>query len=119
MTIALPQLLLTHSNAQDEKRSMRGKIYFSNNTPNNVDDFPVELLTSDQNSIVVATTLTESGEFYLENLAPGRFVLRITQPGQCFLLYRADLRRRSITNTRIVMDAECAHTNGKLSDLPQ
>ncbi len=111
--------LVNVSKAQSEKRSVRGQIYFSNNTPPNIHDFPIELLISDQKKVVRATTLNESGEFYLEDVESGKYVLRITQPNKCSLLYRIDIQTRSITNIRVVMDAECAHTNGKLTDLPE
>jgi hypothetical protein len=111
--------LLVSSTAAPDLRSLRGKIYFSNNTPSNLGDFPVELVTRGQNRRVAETTLSDSGDFVLSDIKPGRYVLKITNPGHCTLLYRVDLRSASITNVRIVMDAECAHTNGKLSDLPK
>ncbi|HEY6806563.1 MAG TPA: hypothetical protein VI306_23500 [Pyrinomonadaceae bacterium] len=105
--------------SNEETRNVRGTIYFSNNTPDNLDDFPVELFTGDQKSRVAETTLTKSGNFFLADIKPGKYVLKITNPGQCTLLYRVDLSSRSITNIRVVMDAACAHTNGKLEDLPK
>ena len=112
-------ILLGSSTAAPGLRSLRGKIYFSNNTPSNVGDFPVELVTSDQKRRVAKKTLSDSGEFFLADIKPGKYVLKITNPDHCTLLYRVDLRSASITNVRVVMDAECAHTNGKLSDLPK
>jgi len=105
--------------ANEKTRNVRGTIYFSNNTPDNLDDFPVELLTADQKSQVAETTLTASGNFFLAGIKPGKYVLKISSPNQCTLLYRIDLRSKSITNIRVVMDAACAHTNGKLEDLPK
>jgi hypothetical protein len=105
--------------ANEETRNLRGTIYFSNNTPDNLDDFPVELLTVDQKSRVAETTLTKSGHFFLSDIKPKKYVLKITNPDHCTLLYRIDLRSHSLTNIRVVMDAACAHTNGKLDNLPE
>jgi hypothetical protein len=105
--------------AQKESRSLRGKIYFSNNTPSNLSDFPVGLFTRDQKTRMANTTLTEQGNFYLDNLKPGKYLLKITNPDHCTLTYKVDLRQQSITNVRIVMDAACAHHDGKAVDLPK
>jgi hypothetical protein len=104
--------------SNEETRNVRGTIYFSNNTPDNLGDFPVELFTVDQKSRVAETTLTKDRHFFLSDIKPEKYVLKITNPDHCTLLYRIDLRSRSLTNIRVVMDAACAHTNGKLVDLP-
>jgi hypothetical protein len=107
------------SHAQNTKRAVRGIIYFSNNTPPNFSDFPVQLLAENQKKIVAETRPTTSGEFFLDDISAGKYVLKITNPDKCTLLYRIDVRTRSIANIRVVMDAACAHTNGTLSDLPK
>jgi len=104
--------------AQKQSRSLRGKIYFSNNTPSNLSDFPVELLTRGKKSRMANTTLTEQGDFYLDDLKPGKYLLKITNPDHCTLTYKVDLRQQSIINVRIVMDAACAHHDGKIVELP-
>jgi len=100
-------------------RSLRGTVYYSNNTPSNLDDFPVELLTTNQQTKIAETTLTGAGHFYLDEVPAGKYLLRMTNLNNCVLTFRVDLRRQSITNVRIVMDAACAHLNGKIDDLPK
>ena len=105
--------------AQRQSRSLRGVIYFSNNSPSNLSDFPVELFTTNQKTRVAHNTPTERGAFYLDDLKPGKYLLRITNPDHCTLIYKVDLRTQSITNVRIVMDAACAHHDGKVVELPK
>jgi hypothetical protein len=107
------------ADAQKQTRSLRGNIYFSNNTPPNVGDFPVELFTTNQKTRVAVTKPTESASFYLDDLKPGKYLLKITNPDRCVLTYKVDLRRQSITNVSIVMDAACAHHDGKIVELPK
>jgi len=102
-----------------QTRSLRGEIYYTNNTPSNLGDFPVELFTPNQKTRVAETTLDDSGHFFLEGIKAGRYILTIKDLGSCTLLYRVDLRAHSITSARVIMDAECAHNNGKLTDLPK
>lgn len=117
MAVAILGLSVTSARDTRSTRSLRGTVYYTNNTPSNLDDFPVEVYTRDDKTRVAETTLTGSGEFYFDDLKPGRYLLKLTNPGQCTLTYRVDLRSRSITNVRVVMDAACAHLNGKISDL--
>ena len=105
--------------AQTQSRSLRGIIYVSNNTPANLSDFPVELFTTNQKTRVAHNTPTEGGSFYLDDIKPGRYLLKITNPDHCTLIYKVDLRAQSITNVRIVMDAACAHHDGKVVELPR
>jgi hypothetical protein len=100
-------------------RSLRGTVFYSNNTPANLDDFPVQLLSTNKETKLVETTLTGAGHFYLDNIPAGKYLLRMTNLNNCVLTFRVDLRRQSITNVRIVMDAACAHINGKIDDLPK
>ena len=104
--------------ARKQSRPLRGIIYFRNNTPSNLSDFPVELFTANQKTLVVHNTPTERGSFYLDDLKPGKYLLKITNPDHCTLIYKVDLRKQSITNVRIVMDAACAHHDGKIVELP-
>jgi hypothetical protein len=104
--------------AQKQSRSLRGIIYFSNNTPSNLSDFPVELLTTNQKTRIAINTPTDRGIFYLDDIKPGKYLLKITNPDHCTLIYKVDLRKQSITNVRVVMDAACAHHDGKVVELP-
>lgn len=115
--VALLSLLIAHG--VSDGRNIRGKVYYSNNTPDDRATFPVELWTTNQKRQVAKTTLGDSAEFFLPNIPPGRYLLKIIRPEHCTLIYRVDLRKQSLTNIRIVMDAECDHTNGKISDLPK
>jgi len=112
-------LVTETAGAFTETRSLQGRIYYTNNTPSNLSDFPVELLTANKKTPVASTTLRDSGRFLLEGIKPGRYLLRIKDLEQCTLLYRVDLSSHSITDARVIMDAECAHNNGKLVDLPK
>jgi len=100
-------------------RKLRGTVYYSNNTPANLDDFPVELLATNQKTKIAETTLTDAGHFYIDDVPAGKYLLRLTNLNNCVITFRVDLRRQSITNARIVMDAACAHLNGKIDDLPK
>ena len=100
-------------------RKLRGTVYYSNNTPANLDDFPVELLATNQKTKIAETTLTDAGHFSIDDVPAGRYLLRMTNLNNCVITFRVDLRRQSITNVRIVMDAACAHLNGKIDDLPK
>jgi len=105
--------------AQKPSRSLRGIIYFTNNTPSNLSDFPVELFTTNQKTRVATNTPTERGSFFLDEIKPGKYLLKITNPDHCTLIYKVDLRTQSITNVRIVMDAACAHHDGQVVELPK
>ena len=105
--------------ANTAKREVRGTVYYTNNTPDTLNDFPVELLTTNQKTRVAKTTLNASGQFALSNIKPGKYLLRVHNLQQCALIYRIDVRQQSLLNVRIIMDADCAHNNGKISDLPK
>lgn len=120
LLLALASLPTTeNTRAKSEVRSLRGTIYYTNNTPTNLSEFPIELFSANQKTRVARTTLDKTGHFVLEDIKPGKYVLSIKDLNQCTLLYRVNLRSHSITNARVIMDAECAHTNGKLTDLPK
>ena len=111
-------LVLQSSVVADEAlREVRGTVYYTNNTPDNLDDFPVQLVTTNQKHRVAETTLDNHGEFRLTNIKPGKYLLKVHNLENCTLIYRIDIRRASLTNVRIIMDAACAHINGKISNL--
>jgi len=43
--------------------------------------------------------------------------MKVTWPEHCVLWYRVTLTTKSERNVRIIMDADCAHANGKIQDL--
>jgi hypothetical protein len=100
-------------------RTLSGIIYFTNNTPRNVAQFPVELFTRDQKRRIAATTPNSKSQFTLSELKPGKYLLKLTWPNRCVLWYRVNLAKKSITDIRIIMDASCAHFNGSIQDLPE
>ena len=107
--------MVTIASAQS-RRSVVGIIYFSNNTPKDVRTFPVEILKSTKR--VAVTYPDEHHRFAFSNLAAGKYLLRLTWPKHCVLSYRLDLSKQSIDLVKVIMDAECAHNNGRVRDLP-
>lgn len=101
------------------QRTLSGIIYFTNNTPDDVEQFPVELYSRDQKRRVAHTTPNDKHRFALTDLKPGKYLLKLTWPNQCVLWYRVDLTKESMTNVRVIMDAACAHANGSIQDLPE
>jgi hypothetical protein len=110
--------MLAAANAKAH-RTLSGIIYFTNNTPRNVAQFPVELFTRDQKRRIAATTPNSKSRFRLTDLEPGMYLLKLTWPNHCVLWYRVNLAKRSMTDVRIIMDAGCAHSNGTIQDLPE
>jgi hypothetical protein len=117
-------LLLTMAQAavvpasSEEGRTLSGIIYFTNNSPRNMDTFPVELYTPDEKRRVAATTPDAHGRFALQGLKPGKYLLKFTWPPRhCVLRYRADVRQESKTGIRVIMDADCSSRDGKTQDL--
>lgn len=100
-------------------RTLSGIIYFTNNTPRDRETFPIELFTSDEKTHLAGTTPDDHGSFEFKGLQPGKYLLKLTWPNFCTLSYRVDLRAASKTGIRIVMDAACAHHNGKTTELPE
>jgi hypothetical protein len=98
------------------QRSASGIIYFTNNTPENLRSFPVEILKNNKKVAVIYPD--EHHRFALANLKPGKYLLRLTWPKHCVLSYRLDLSKQSMGDIKVIMDAECAHHNGKVRDLP-
>ena len=103
-------------NGQNQRRAA-GIVYFTNNTPQDLRTFPVEILKG-ANKRVAVTYLDEHYRFSFANLKPGKYLLRLTWPKHCVLSYRLDLSRQSIEKIEVIMDVECAHHNGEIRDLP-
>ena len=102
--------------AQD-KRTLSGIIYFTNNTPDDLQSYPVELLTA-KKKIIKVTNPDDYHRFALSDIAPGKYLLKLTWPNRCVLWYRIDLTKKSANHVTVLMDADCAHFNGKTRDLP-
>lgn len=101
--------------AQSQRRAT-GIIYFTNNTPADVRTFPIEVLKGAKRQAMIYPD--QQHRFAFARLKPGKYVLRLTWPKRCVLSYRLDLTRQSVEQIRIIMDAECAHHNGEIRDLP-
>jgi hypothetical protein len=102
-----------------QPRDAGGIIYFTNNTPDDLRSFPVQIVKRNQKKVIASTTPDEHNEFHFRGVEPDNYLLKLTWPGHCVLWYRLDLRKESKTQIRVIMDAACAHVNGKISDLPQ
>ena len=101
---------------EESHRRAAGIIYFTNNTPADLRTFPVEILKGTKR---VATTYPdEHYGFAFKNLTPGNYLLRLTWPKRCVLSYRLDLSKQSMETIKVIMDAECAHHNGEIRELP-
>src|SRR5882757_9143700 len=94
-----------------EERTLSGIVYFTNNTPRDRNTFPVELYTRDQKRLVVAATLDAHGQFELGGVKPCKYLLKFTWPNRCTLRYRVDVRKASLIEIKVIMDAACAHEN--------
>lgn len=114
----LAALFITLSLYGQGQRTASGIIYFTNNTPDNVGSFSVEVLTTNKKKVVAATRPDGHDQFEFRSLKPGKYLLRVTWPNHCVLSYRMDLTKESRTQIRVIMDAECAHFNGTIRDLP-
>ena len=101
-----------------QKRTAAGVIYFTNNTPPDLRTFPVEILTPNKKKVIAATLPDEQSRFAFQSIKPGRYLLRLTWANRCVLWYRMDLSRESKPQIRVIMDLDCAHSNGKIQDLP-
>lgn len=103
---------------QTDRREAAGIIYFTNNSPDDINSFPVEVLALNKKTVVAATRLDDHHQFRFSSLKPGRYLLRLTWPNHCVLWYRLDLTKESQTRIRVLMDLDCAHFNGKIQNLP-
>ena len=99
------------------QRRAAGIIYFTNNTPDDLRTFPIEIL-SGANKRLLMTYPDEHFRFAFAALRPGKYVLRLTWPKRCVLSYRLNLSKQSMEQIRIIMDVECAHHDGEIRDLP-
>lgn len=99
------------------QRRAAGIIYFTNNTPKELRTFPIEILKG-RNKRLATTYPDEHFRFAFSDLKRGKYILRLTWPKRCVLSYRLDLTRQSVDDIKIIMDAECAHHNGEIRDLP-
>jgi len=101
------------------KRTVAGIIYFTNNTPPDVQTFPVEIFTSNRKRVVGATLPGNRHQFEFRKIRRGKYLLKLTWPNRCVLWYRMDLTKESKTQVKVIMDAECAHFNGTIQNLPE
>jgi len=104
------------SGYSQSRRRAAGIVYFTNNTPKELRTFPVEILKGRKR--VAVTHLDEHHRFSFSDLGPGKYLLRLTWPKHCVLSYRLDLSQQSNDEIKVIMDAACAHDNGKIRDLP-
>lgn len=119
MAILLVLLPVTELAASVRKqgRELSGVIYFTNNTPKDKASFPVEIFTTNQEKRVATADSYDGSSFKFVGVKPGKYLLKITWPGSCVLWYRVDLRAGSINGVRVIMDLDCAHSNGKIQNL--
>ena len=101
------------------KRKVAGIIYFTNNTPPDVQTFPVEIFTPNRKRVVAATLPDNRSQFEFSKISRGKYLLKLTWPNRCVLWYRMDLNKESKTHVKVIMDAECAHFNGTIQNLPK
>ena len=114
-TVLVLASVAVHGQSQ---RHVGGIIYFTNNTPENIHSFPVQILSRNRKKIIATMTPDEHYQFDFAGVAPGKYVLKLTWPQHCVLWYRLDLRSHSRTGIQVIMDSECAHFNGKIRDWP-
>jgi len=104
--------------AAEDTGTLSGIIYFTNNSPENIETFPVELYTRNQKRRLVASTANSDSTFKLSGLKAGKFLLKFTwPPDRCTLWYRVNVPEDSEKRIRVIMDAACSAHNGKIQDL--
>jgi hypothetical protein len=101
------------------QRRVTGLIYFTNDTPDNVEQFPIELFSLDKKHMVAATRPDHWHTFQLKHLKPAKYLLKFNWPNRCVLWYRVNLTKQSYVGMRIIMDLACAHSDGSIQDLPE
>ena len=102
----------------ESRRTLSGIIYFTNNTPGNVETFPVELYTRNQKRRLIAVTANANGTFKLTGIKPGKYLLKFTwPPDRCTLWYRVEVPADSSKRIRVIMDAACSGHDGLIRDL--
>ena len=98
--------------------TLAGIIYFTNNSPANIETFPVELYTRNQKRRLLASKANADSTFKLSGLKPGKYLLKFTWPPErCTLWYRVNVPEDSNKRIRVIMDAACSKHNGKIQDL--
>jgi hypothetical protein len=98
--------------------TLSGIIYFTNNSPDNIETFPVELYTRDQKRRLVASRANSDSTFKLSGLRPGKYLLKFTwPPNRCTLWYRVEVPADSNKRIRVIMDAACSAHNGKIQNV--
>jgi hypothetical protein len=113
-------ILVTSSAGQSRaRRAISGIIYFTNDTPSDRGTFPVELFNLNKSRRIAAANRPAPELFSFSGIKPGKYLLKFTWPQRCVLWYRVDLTKTSQTDVRIIMDADCAHANGSIQDLPR
>ncbi|HBB94234.1 MAG TPA: hypothetical protein DC054_02490 [Blastocatellia bacterium] len=101
------------------KRKVAGIIYFTNNTPPDVQTFPVEIVTPNRKRVIATTLPDDRHQFEFRKISRGKYLLKLTWPNRCVLWYRMDLTKESKTQVKVIMDAACAHFNGTIQNLPE
>ena len=101
------------------KRTVTGIIYFTNNTPPDVQTFPVEIFTPNRKRVIATTRPDDRHQFEFREISRGKYLLKLTWPNRCVLWYRLDLTKESKTQAKVIMDAACAHFNGTIQNLPE
>ena len=118
--LILPQGKYSNTRKQGEERNLAGIIYFTNDTPRNLDIFPVELYTRNQKRRLAATKADARGNFNLAGIKAGKYLLKITwPPDRCTLWYKIDVTTNSNTTISVIMDAACSGHNGDVQELPK
>jgi hypothetical protein len=104
--------------AESRGHTLSGIIYFTNNTPRNIETFPVELYKRNQKMRLIAGTANADGTFKLTGIKPGKYLLKFTwPPDRCTLWYRVEVPADSSKRIRVIMDAACSGHNGLIQDL--
>ncbi len=101
------------------RATLKGIIYFTNNTPDDVEQFPIELFTANRKTKVAQTRANEKHRFVFSELKRGNYLLKVTWPERCVLWYTVSLRTKSEFNGKIIMDVDCAHANGQVLELSE
>ena len=118
LLLMVPQMLGAHRRSEG-RRTLSGVIYFTNNTPPDLEKFPIELFTRDEKNRLFSTTPDSHHNFTITVVQPDEYILKLTWPGRCTLRYRVDVRKESLTRIRVVMDAACAHDKGEIRQLDE
>lgn len=120
LLLLMPQGATAKTRGHGEQRTLAGIIYFTNDTPSNLDAFPVELYTRNQRRRIAATKADAQGIFKLGGVKAGHYLLKFTwPPDRCTLWYKVDVTKDSNTEIRVIMDAACSGHNGAVQELTQ